>query len=138
MRKAIALSIALGSWATALAVADEPAAPIPDPVSAYPENYTVLFEDERVRVLDFRLRRGATEDFHRHPPNVAVFLGDFRIRFRLPDGSVAERVAHPGEVAYSPAPVVHSPVNVGDTDAHGILIELKQAAGSAPSGGAVP
>ena len=56
MRNVVALSIALASWATALAVAGEPAAPIADPVRAYPENYTVLFEDERVRVLDFRLQ----------------------------------------------------------------------------------
>lgn len=138
MRNVTTLSLALGAWIATIALAGELPAPIADPVAAYPDNYTVLFEDERVRVLDFRLRRGATEDFHRHPPNVAVFLGDFRIRFRLPDGSVAERVARPGDVAYSPAPVVHSPVNVGDTDAHGILIELKQAAGSAPPGGAVP
>lgn len=102
--------------------------PIADPVAAYPDNYRVLFEDERVRVLDFRLRRGDTEEFHRHPPNVAVFLSDIRIRFRTPDGRDTLREARRGEVAYNAAPVVHSPVNVGDRDAHGILIELKQRA----------
>ena len=42
----------------------------PDPVPKYPENYKVLLENEHVRVLDFTLRRGATEDFHMHPAAV--------------------------------------------------------------------
>ena len=29
-----------------------------DPVPRYPDNYRVLVENERVRVLDFRLRKG--------------------------------------------------------------------------------
>lgn len=99
---------------------------IADPVTAYPDNYRVLFEDERVRVLEFRLAKGAREEFHRHPANVAVFLGEFKIRFRLPDGTTAMRDARLGDVAYSAQPVVHSPTNIGDTDARGILIELKE------------
>jgi quercetin dioxygenase-like cupin family protein len=98
-----------------------------DPVPLYPENYKVLLEDDRVRVLDFTLRKGASEKAHFHPPNVAVFLADFKIRFTLPDGSTRMREGHPGEVAWSDA-IVHAPVNVGETDAHGILVELKTAA----------
>jgi len=120
-----ALIVLALAGATATAVRSEDQAP-PDPVPMYPENYTVLFEDEHVRVLDFRLRKGDTEVFHRHPPNVAVFLGEFKIRFQLPDGTTALREARTGEVAYSNKPVIHSPENIGGTDAHGILIELKQ------------
>jgi len=97
-----------------------------DPVPLYPENYKVLFENDQVRVLDFKLRKGDTEKAHFHPANVAVFLADFKIRFTLPDGTTRMREGHPGEVAWSDA-IVHRPVNVGDTDAHGILIELKTA-----------
>lgn len=103
----------------------------PDPVPLYPENYKVLFEDDRVRVLDFTLKKGASEVFHRHPPNVAVFLAEFTIRFKLPDGKMAIRDAHPGDVTYSSESVIHSPENIGATDAHGILIELKQPASAA-------
>jgi quercetin dioxygenase-like cupin family protein len=103
------------------------AQPAPDPVPLYPENYKVLFENDRVRVLDFTLRKGASERAHFHPANVAVFLADFKIRFTLPDGSTRMREGHPGEVAWSDA-IVHTPVNVGETDAHGILVELKTAA----------
>lgn len=125
-KKAVLLSLGVVAAAVlTVAAAQTDMLNAPDPVPLYPENYKVLFEDERVRVLDFRLKKGATEEFHRHPPNVAVFLGEFKIRFKLPDGKTALRDAHPGDVAYSSKPVVHSPENIGDTDAHGILIELK-------------
>ncbi|MGQ0656673.1 MAG: hypothetical protein ACT4NU_01025 [Chromatiales bacterium] len=96
----------------------------PDPVPLYPENYKVLLENEHVRVVDFKLRKGATEMAHSHPRHVAVFLADFKIRFMLPDGKTAIRDAHAGDVAYSER-VVHASENIGNTDAHGILVELK-------------
>lgn len=97
----------------------------PDPVPLYPQNYKVLLENERVRVVDFRLKKGATEVFHSHPANVAVFLQTFKIRFTFPDGRVGIRDAHPGDIGYS-EPVIHASENIGDTDAHGVLVELKQ------------
>jgi quinol monooxygenase YgiN/quercetin dioxygenase-like cupin family protein len=98
-----------------------------DPVPVYPGNYKVLIENEQVRVLDFRLRKGDTEDFHSHPAHVLYVLEPFKIRFRFPDGRTGMRETKAGEVLYSEA-VTHSPVNVGDTDAHGILVELKTPA----------
>jgi beta-alanine degradation protein BauB len=97
-----------------------------DPLSLYPENYKVLFENDRVRVLDFRLAKGATEKSHEHPTHVAVFLEDVKIRFTLPNGETKVRTAKAGEVAYSD-PTAHASENIGDTDAHGILVELKKA-----------
>jgi quinol monooxygenase YgiN len=95
-----------------------------DPVPLYPGNYKVLFENDKLRVLDFRLAKGATEAMHDHPANVAIFLADFTIRFTLPDGQTKMRVGHPGDVSYSEA-TRHSPVNIGDTDAHWVIVELK-------------
>src|SRR6266542_2544507 len=95
-----------------------------DPVPLYPENYKVLFENDRVRVLDFRLRKGATEKLHSHPANVTVFLTDVKIRFTLADGQTKMREARAGDISYGEA-TVHSPVNIGDSDAHGIIVELK-------------
>ena len=97
-----------------------------DPVPLYPKNYRVLFENDRVRVLDFQLRTGATEKPHSHPANVAVFLNDFKIRFTFPDGTTGIREGHPGVVSFSEA-VTHASENIGGTDAHGILVELKTA-----------
>ncbi|MGI0029847.1 MAG: hypothetical protein ACREAQ_09070, partial [Nitrososphaera sp.] len=95
-----------------------------DPVPLYPENYKVLLENDRVRVLDFRLRKGAKEDFHSHPAAVTYVLSPFRIRFTFPDGQTLVREAKAGDVFFGEA-VTHSPENIGDTDAHGILVEMK-------------
>jgi quinol monooxygenase YgiN/quercetin dioxygenase-like cupin family protein len=98
-----------------------------DPVPIYPANYKVLIENDQVRVMDFRLRKGDTEDFHSHPAHVLYVLEPFKIRFKFPDGRTGMREVKAGEVLFSEA-VTHSPVNVGETDAHGILIELKTPA----------
>lgn len=95
-----------------------------DPVPFYPENYKVLLENDHVRVLDFTLRKGATEKFHAHPAAVTYVLAPFKIKFSFPDGTTKIREAKAGDVLYGDA-VVHSPENIGDTDAHGILIEMK-------------
>ena len=101
-----------------------------DAVKVDSKHYKVEFENDQVRVLDFTLRKGDSERAHFHPANVAVFLADFKIRFILPDGSTRMRVGRTGEVAWSDA-IVHTPENIGDTDAHGILIELKAAPATA-------
>jgi quinol monooxygenase YgiN/quercetin dioxygenase-like cupin family protein len=104
-----------------------PLAAAQDPVPIYPANYKVLIENDQVRVMDFRLRKGDTEDFHSHPAHVLYVLEPFKIRFGFPDGRTGMREVKAGEVLFSEA-VTHSPVNVGETDAHGILIELKTPA----------
>src|SRR6185369_15120359 len=74
-----------------------------DPVSLYPGNYKVLLENERVRVLDFQLKKGAKEDFHAHPAAVTYVLAPFKIRFTFPDGSTRIREAKAGDVFYGDA-----------------------------------
>lgn len=100
-----------------------------DPVPIYPANYKVLLENERVRVLDFQLKKGAKEDFHAHPAAVTYVLAPFKIRFTFPDGSTRIREAKAGEIFYGDA-LTHASENIGDTDAHGLLIEMKSAARS--------
>ena len=111
-------------FAIALAFAAS-AARAQDPVALHPENYRVLSENERVRVIDFRLARGATERAHHHRPHVVYVLEGFRIRFTFPDGSTGLRETKTGDVLWSEA-VTHASENIGDTDAHGILVELKE------------
>lgn len=106
-----------------------------DPLKIYPENYTVLFENDDVRVMGFRLAKGATEITHQHPANVAVFLTEVNIRFTLPNGEKRMRVARAGEVSYS-GPTAHASENIGSADARGIIVELKRPAampGAAPA-----
>ena len=58
------------------------AATAQDPVPLYPDNYKVVLENERVRVLDFKLKKGAKEDFHAHQAAVTYVLSPrFASRF---------------------------------------------------------
>jgi quinol monooxygenase YgiN/quercetin dioxygenase-like cupin family protein len=101
-----------------------------DPLPLYPENYKVLLENDRVRVMDFKLRKGDKESFHAHPAHVAYVLTGFKIRFTFPDGRTAIRETRTGDVLFSEA-VTHASENIGDADAHGLLIELKGTAAKA-------
>jgi len=121
----LAICTALTASATALSAQD--------PVPLYPNNYKILIENARVRVMDFRLRKGDTEKLHSHPAHVLYVLEPLKIKFTFADGRTGTREAKAGEVLYSDA-VTHSPVNIGDTDAHGILIELKGTTGQASLG----
>lgn len=114
-----------------------PAAAEDDPLTAYPENYELLLENEHVRVLDFKLRKGAREDFHTHPAHVAYILSGFKIMFRFPDGRTALRETKDGDVLYSEA-VTHASENVGDGDAHGILVEMKDPAAKMAPTASIP
>lgn len=97
-----------------------------DPVPTYPDNYKVLLENDRVRVLDFQLKQGAKENFHSHPAAVTYVLAQFKIRFTFPDGTTRIREAKAGEVFFGDS-VIHASENIGDTDAHGLLVELKSS-----------
>lgn len=95
-----------------------------DPLPVYPDNYKVIVENDRVRVLDFMLRKGAKENSHSHPAHVVYVVSPFKIRFTFPDGRTAFRQARAGDVLFSEA-VTHSTENIGPGEAHGILVELK-------------
>jgi len=118
----------MARWAALLALAVPGAAMAQDPVGLYPGNYRVMIENDRVRVMDFQLKRGAREVMHMHPAHVLYVLSGFRIRFTFPDGTTKVRETKAGDILYSEA-VMHSPENIGETDAHGILVELEQPPG---------
>jgi len=53
-----------------------------DAVAVAPDHYRVLLENERVRVLEFRVEPGAKTQMHRH------------LSPRFPPGICCERVSH--------------------------------------------
>ncbi|ANP73807.1 cupin domain-containing protein [Cryobacterium arcticum] len=94
-----------------------------DPVTSNPEHYRVLFENDRVRVLEYRDDPGTTTTPHRHPDSVMVTLSDFSRRLSLGD-RVFDTVLDAGEARWLPAQV-HSGENTGSTPTHAIFVELK-------------
>ena len=119
-----------GSAAEVPALALAPSVPAsPNIVLQTTGQNSIVVSDDRVRVLDFQLKKGAKEDFHAHPAAVTYVLTPFKIRFTFPDGSTRVREAKAGDVFYGDA-LTHASENIGDTDAHGLLIEMKSAAKS--------
>ncbi len=98
-----------------------------DPVKVSPETTKVLLENDRVRVLDVRVKPGEKEPMHSHPANVVYCLSDSKIKLTYPDGKTEERECKPGVARWSEA-VTHASENVGTTEHHLVQVELKGAA----------
>jgi beta-alanine degradation protein BauB len=95
-----------------------------DPVKTSPRYYKVLLENDRVRVLEYRLKPGEKEAMHSHPAGVVYVLSGTKLKVTYPDGRTEERGATAGETVWR-EPTTHALENVGDTEAHAIAIDLK-------------
>ena len=95
-----------------------------DPVVTDGDKYKAVFENDRVRVLEYRDAPGQRTSPHRHPDYVLCTLSGFRRRLVLPDGRAVEREFGPGEVVWGKAQS-HIGENIGSTDTHVLIIELK-------------
>ena len=102
-----------------------------DAMSAAPEHHAILFENDRVRVLDTRLGSGERTPVHAHEWPAALYVlswSDF-IR-RDAEGAIladSRGQLHPETGAglwIDPLPP-HSVENVGPADLHIIAVEVK-------------
>jgi beta-alanine degradation protein BauB len=113
-----------------------------DPTVTDPTLYKVIFENERVRVLEYRDQPGDRTHLHGHPDSVMVTLSAFRRRVTAGDRS-AEVELRAGEARWVGAQE-HAGHNIGDSASHSIFIELKEpqptsvATIEAPLGPTVP
>jgi len=96
-----------------------------DPVKTSPQYYKVLLENDQVRVLEYRLKPGEKEPTHSHPAGVVYVLGGATLKFSYPDGHTKERTAATGDTIWR-EPVTHAVENIGKTEAHVIVIDLKK------------
>ena len=106
-----------------------PAVLAQDPVKVDPKHYTVVSENDQVRIL--RVHYGPHEKsvMHSHPATVAVFLTDANAQFTLADGKKQDASAKAGDSRYSAAQT-HLPENLSDKPMEVIVVELK---GKAPA-----
>ncbi|GAA4091092.1 cupin domain-containing protein [Nocardioides kongjuensis] len=97
-----------------------------DPVTSNPDHYTVVFENDRVRVLEYRDEPGARTTPHAHPDSVMYTLSSFRRRLVAGDQQ-REVEMTAGTVGWLPAQEHHGE-NIGDTPTHVLFVELKEPA----------
>ncbi len=120
---------AAGSWLISTAsegessLVAEVAIDLPDLPEPY---YTVLFENEAVRIVDHRLGTGETEPEHTHPPMVGYFVEGATVLVTEANDSTWEATIPTGAfLADSLYWWTHSLENTGDTPLHSILVEFK-------------
>ncbi|SFE91679.1 cytoplasmic protein [Blastococcus tunisiensis] len=95
-----------------------------DPVQSNPQHYAVVYENDRVRVLEYTDHPGDATTPHQHPDSVMHTLSAFRRRLR--SGDASRDVDMPaGFTGWLPAQV-HSGENIGDTPTHVLFVELKE------------
>lgn len=97
-----------------------------DPTVTNPEHYKVIFENDKVRVLEYNDQPGDQTTPHDHPDSVMYTLSSFRRR--LVSGDMQREVElDSGTVGWLPAQQHHGE-NIGETPTHVIFVELKEAA----------
>lgn len=102
-----------------------------DALIAAPKHHTLLFQNERVRVLETRIGRGETTAVHTHRwPSAIHTLGWSDFIRRDGDGHILldTRVSKskPPEFAWSDPLPPHSIENVGEGEIRLIMVEVKQ------------
>ncbi len=100
-----------------------------DPAVTNPDLYRVVFENDRVRVLEYLDAPGDTTSPHRHPDTVMYTLGPFSRRISS-DGRQVQVDLPAGQVRWVRAQT-RAGENIGDTPTHALFIELKDGAARA-------
>lgn len=95
-----------------------------DAVKVDPKHYSVVSENDQVRILKVHYGPHEKSVMHSHPNTAAVFLTDAKGTFTFPDGKKQDFAVKAGDSQYSPA-ATHLPENTGDKEMEVIVIELK-------------
>ena len=107
-----------------------------DAIAAAPDHHRVVFENEKVRVLEVTIKPGEKEPFHVHPmPSVMTVITGAKLRITeatLNDGKlVTGKTIEVGKDNFQPPPLwmppqgLRSVENIGSVTYHAYQIELK-------------
>jgi hypothetical protein len=98
---------------------------IEDPLVTDGDKYSVVLENERVRVLRYHDKPGDRTLQHYHPDYVLYAESSFKRRLTFPDGRKKEVDVKGGSVVWMKAHQ-HIGENIGDTNTDVIIVELKE------------
>ena len=118
------MRLPLALYGVVLCVCLAPSLSAQDAVKVDPKHYTVVSENDQVRVLKIHYGPHEKSVMHSHPASVAVFLTDANGQFSYPDGKKENFAVKAGNAQYSAAET-HLPENTSDTAFDLILVELK-------------
>ncbi len=95
-----------------------------DPVKVAPNVYRVVFENERLRVLEAKIKKGKKSAMHNHPNNFVYVLESGQTKFTSPDGKTQKVRMKAGDALWFDEQE-HASENVGTTTARALIVELK-------------
>ena len=122
MTRWIYLGVGVAIGVAARSAAGGPASQ--DPVEQSPQYYTVRFENDRVRVLEYHLPPGQKEAMHTHPPGIVYAMSDATMSSTPAGGQPSVMTRKAGDLAWRDT-TTHSAENVGTTEVRTLAIELK-------------
>ena len=99
-----------------------------DPAAVSPDKYTVLLENEHVRVLEYEIQPGEKEAWHTHPPKASYIVSGGKLRITPEGGDSFVVDEDSGTAAWMGAVGPHFGENVGTTPIRIALIEIKSLA----------
>ena len=83
-------------------------------------------ENEKVRVLDIRLKPGEKAPMHNHPDSHVIYvMNNARFKLTFPDGKTGEFDLKTGQTLWLESGS-HSTENIGTTDGHNLVVEIKK------------
>jgi len=96
-----------------------------DPVVVSPDMYTVLLENDHVRVVRYVIQPGERDNWHTHPPKVSYVASGGKLRITIDGGESFEVTEETGHTSWMSALGRHFAENIGDTPVSVILVEVK-------------
>jgi hypothetical protein len=101
-----------------------------DAAKVSPRTYKVVYEDDKVRVLEYLSRPGlgvCGQGRHYHPAHLTMQLTDIKVKEMLDDGSSKSADVPAGRMFASPAGW-HTTENIGSANARAYIVEYKDKA----------
>lgn len=96
-----------------------------DALQAASNVYKLKMENDRIRVFDARFKPGEKAAMHMHPDHVVYILSDGRLKLTPAKGKIQELDLKAGQAIWMDA-TSHAAENLGKTDLHLLVVELKE------------
>ena len=99
-----------------------------DALVASPDIYTLLLENEHIRILEYLIEPGEREAWHTHPPKAIYVASGGKLRITTEDGNSFVVDENTGDTAWMNAVGRHFGENIGSTPIRIVLVEVKSLA----------
>jgi beta-alanine degradation protein BauB len=96
-----------------------------DALKAAPNVSKLIMENDRVRVFDTRFKPGVKAAMHSHPDHVLYIFNDGKMKITPSNGKPQTMDLKTGQVIWMDA-TSHEAENLGKTDVHMLVVELKK------------